>query len=118
MTSLVVFPDDMMPPPLFFRARLGSPPRPSGHWYATARPFAARDLRRQRVQLRLPEAPELTDPRIHRLQPRSIHRIESFLRLRPDPCKAALAQHLEVLRHGRLRDPELGPDRLDHFPRC
>src|SRR5262245_54640835 len=40
---------------------LSPPPSPSGHWCATPLPFAARDLRRQRVQLRLPEAPELTD---------------------------------------------------------
>src|SRR5262245_53103672 len=117
MTSLVVFPDDMLPPPFFFVRDLGPPPSPSGHRCATPLPFAARDLCRQRIQLRLPQAPELTDPRIHRLEPRSIHRIEMPLCLRPDPPKAALAQHLEVLRHCRLRDPELGPDRLDHLSR-
>src|SRR5262245_24544317 len=91
--------------PHSFVRDLGPLPGPSAHWYATPLPFAARELRRQRVELLLPEAPEPTDPRIHRLQPRSIHGIEASLRLRPDPCKAALAQHLEVLRHCRLCDP-------------
>src|SRR3954454_15105385 len=87
-------------------------PAPLGHWRVTTLAFAARDFRRQRIQLRLPEIAELTDPRIHRLEPRSIDRIEPSLRLRPNGREAALAQHLEVLRHGCLRDPEL---RSDHF---
>ncbi|MEY9704176.1 hypothetical protein ABIE71_006919 [Bradyrhizobium diazoefficiens] len=96
-------------------------PAPFGDGSVTTLPLAARDLGRQRVQLRLPEIPELTDPRIHRAKPRNVDRIEPPLRLRPNRREAALAQHLEVLRHGGLRDSELRPDRLDdlagrHFP--
>lgn len=103
---------------LLWRAiELGSPSSPSGQGCGAARPFAARDFRGQRVQLRLPEGPELADPRIHRLKPRGIHRIEPSLRLRLDAGEAALAEHLQVLRHRRLGDSELGPDRLHHFAR-
>src|SRR5215208_7021873 len=96
---------------------LSSLPGTFDHWGVSPRPFASRDLGRQRVELRFPETPELADPCIHRLKPRSIHRIKSSLRVRPDLCKAAFAQHLEMLRHGGLRDPELGSDRLYHFTR-
>src|ERR1700730_7699707 len=96
---------------------LSPPPGPSRHWCATPLPFTPRDLRRQRVQFRLPETPALTDPLVHRLKSRGIHRIEAPCRLGPNPCKAAPPQHLEVLRHCRLRDPELGPYRLHHFAR-
>src|SRR6185503_10265106 len=76
---------------------LSPPPSPSGRWCATPLPFASRYLRRQRVELRLPETSELIDPSVHRQKPSSIHRIESSLRVRPDLSKATLPQHLEVL---------------------
>src|SRR3954454_17517531 len=78
-------------------------PAPLVHGRVTTLAFAARDLRRQRIQLRLPEIAELTDPCIHRAKARDIDRIEPSLRLRANRREAALAQHLEVLRHGGLR---------------
>src|SRR5262249_44832412 len=97
--------------------KLSPLPSPSGHRCATPLPFAPRDLCRERVQLRLPKTPELADPGIHRLKSRNIHRIEPSLRLRPDPGEAALPQDLEVLRHRRLRNPELASYRRYHLPR-
>src|SRR5262245_8186318 len=76
--------------------------------------LAAGALGRQRVELRLPEIPEAADPGIDRLEPGGIHRIEPPLCFSADFCKAALAQHLEMLRHRSLCDAELGADRLDH----
>jgi len=78
--------------------QLSTPPGPSRHWCATPLPFAPRDLRRQRAQLRLPETPELTDPFVHRLKSRSIHRIESPLRLRPYPQSSAVLNSGRALR--------------------
>src|SRR3954469_18847396 len=80
-------------------------------------PLAARNFSRKRVELRLPETAELIDPSQHRPKPRRIHRIEPPLRLRPNLRKGILPQYLEVLRHRRLRDPELGTDCLHDFPR-
>ena len=87
-------------------------------WRVPPLAFPSRNFRRQCVHLRFPEISELPDPAVHRLQPRRIHRIESPLRVRPHPCKSAFAQHLEMLRHRRLRDPELflSPPRLRRTP--
>src|SRR6185295_15816023 len=79
--------------------------------------FAAGDFRRQRVQLRLPETTELPHPPQHRLKSRWINRIEPSLRVCPDLREVTLAQNLEVLRHRRLRDPELRAYCLHHFAR-
>src|SRR4051794_1334341 len=83
-------------------------PAPPVRWRVSTLTLAACALRCQRVQLWLPEGPEPADPCIHRAKACNVDRVESSLRLRPNRRKAALAQHLEVLRHGRLRDPELG----------
>src|SRR3954463_9776105 len=95
--------------------RLSSLPWTLGKRRVAPFALAACDLRRQRIELRLPEIPEPADPRVHRLEPAGIYRIEPSLRVRAHLCKAALAQHLEMLRHRRLGDAELGADRLHHF---
>src|SRR4051794_26067374 len=56
-------------------------------------PFAARNFRRERVQLRLPETAELSHPSQDRLKSRGINRIESSLRVRPDLREVTLAQN-------------------------
>ena len=73
--------------------------------------FATRDLSCQRVQARSPDAPEALEPYVDVLQRRRPQRVHALAPVRPDGREARLAQHPQMLRHGRLRNPELLLDR-------
>ena len=53
---------------------------------------------------------EWVEPRIDLVERRRVDRVEPSGAVRPDRREAAVAQHPEMLRDGRLRDPELGLD--------
>src|SRR5262245_19077956 len=67
------------------------------------RPLASRDLGGERLQLLLPEAAELREPGVGLAQWCGLDRIEPAWAVHSHPRKPGLAQHLEVLRHRRLR---------------
>ena len=72
--------------------------------------LAAGELGRERVEALLPEPAEVVEPVVDLLERRRVDRVEPARALGPDGREPAVAQDLEVLRDGRLRDPEL---RLD-----
>ncbi len=72
--------------------------------------FATREVGRERVESLLPEAAERVEPCVDVVERRRVDGVEPPGALGPDRREAALAQDLEVLRDGRLRDPELGLD--------
>src|SRR5438445_5809690 len=69
--------------------------------------LAAGELGCQGVQVRCPVAAEAIEPRVHVLQGLVLYSVETARPVRPNGSEAAIAQHLEVLRHGRLGDAEL-----------
>src|SRR5258705_3883355 len=79
---------------------------------------AAGNLGRQRVELMLPEPAELAHPRIDLAQRPGLDRIDAARSISAHIRKAALAQHLEVLRNRRLRDAELALDDRDDVARA
>src|SRR5262245_66500677 len=58
----------------------------------------------------LPEPAELTYPRVDLAQRGGLDRVHAARAIRAHIRKAALPQHLEMLRHCRLRNAELAPD--------
>src|SRR5882724_7386020 len=72
--------------------------------------LAAGNLGRQRVKLMLPEPAELAHPCIDLAQRPGFDRIDAARSIRAHIRKAALAQHLEMLRDRRLCDAELALD--------
>ena len=72
--------------------------------------LAAGELRRERVEALLPERAEVVEPVLDLAERRRVDGVEPPGALGPDRREPAVAQDLEVLRDGRLRDPEL---RLD-----
>src|SRR5882672_1843584 len=80
--------------------------------------LAAGNLGRQRFELMLPEPAELAHPRIDLAQRPGLDRIDAARSISAHIRKAALAQHLEVLRDRRLRDTELALDDGDDVARA
>ena len=72
--------------------------------------LAARQLGRERIEALLPEVAERVEPRVDLVERRGVDRVEPPGAIRPDRREAAVAQDPQVLRDGRLRDPELGLD--------
>ena len=81
-----------------------------GRGAEAAFPLAAGELGRERVEPLIPEPAELVEPVVELAERRRVDGVEPPRALGPDRREPAVAQNLEVLRHGRLRDPEL---RLD-----
>src|SRR5262245_39942984 len=88
-----------------------SPGMTSTHFCVVAsRPaaaLAARDLGGQGFEAVLPKSSELVEPRVDLLQRPGIDRVNPLRARHPHRREAAVAQHLQVLRHSRLRDAEL-----------
>ena len=80
--------------------------------------LAARELRRERVEALIPEAPEGFDPVVDLAERRGADRVQPARALGPDVRETAIAQDPKVLRHRRLRDPELRLDDRRDRPRC
>ena len=80
-------------------------PRPEA-----TRSFAPGEFGGERIHPLVPEPAEVVHPVVELAERRGIDRVEPARALRADGGEAALAQDLQVLRDGRLRDPEL---RLD-----
>src|SRR5579859_1349754 len=59
------------------------------------------------VQVRGPEAPEAAEPRVDLLQRPGVHRVQPPGPAGPHGGQPAVPEHPEVLRDGRLGDPEL-----------
>ncbi len=83
---------------------------------------AARHLGGQRLEPWFPHPAEAPQPRLELVQRRGLHRIEPPGTVGTHRREAAVAQHLQVLRHRRLGDAELALNHLDnaarrHFPR-
>src|SRR5690349_2620 len=74
---------------------------------ASALSFTSRDLGRQRVEPRCPEAAERIQPFVDISQRRPAHRVEPALTIGADRGESVVPQDLEVLRHRRLADREL-----------
>ena len=72
--------------------------------------LAARELGRERVEPLVPEPAEVVEPVVELVERRRVDGVQPARALRPDRREPAVAQDLEVLRDGRLRDPELGLD--------
>ena len=72
--------------------------------------LAARELGRERVEALVPEPAEVVEPVVELAERRGVDGVQPAGALGPDGREPALAQDLEVLRHGGLRDPELGLD--------
>ena len=64
----------------------------------------------ERIQVRGPEPAERRQPGIQLLQWRRSQPVETALRVHGGLHEAGLAQHAQVLRHGRLRHPQLTLD--------
>src|SRR6185503_795309 len=64
----------------------------------------------QRVQMWRPESAEAVEPRVDIAQRAAVHRVEPPLTGRSHRREAVVPQHLEVLGHRRLADPELALD--------
>src|SRR6185437_9710437 len=62
---------------------------------------------RQRLQVRCPEAPEVIEPRVDLTQRLGVHRVQAPGPARPHGRQAAVPEHPEMLRDGRLGDAEL-----------
>src|SRR5690606_22453174 len=101
------------------RARRARPAsaRPSSRSSLLPRALAAGDLGGERVEPDLPEAAEALDPLVDLLERGYIDGIDATRPFTAHVRKAALAQHLEVLRHRRLADAEFGLDHLDDLAR-
>src|SRR5690348_10780248 len=65
---------------------------------------------RQRLQVRCPEAPEVIEPRVDLTQRLGVHRVQAPGPARPHGRQAAVPEHPQVLRDGRLGDAELPLD--------
>ncbi len=72
--------------------------------------LAPGELGRERVEALAPEPAEVVEPVVQLVERRGVDRIEAACALGPDGREPAVAQDLQVLRHGRLRDAELGLD--------
>ena len=81
-----------------------------GGGWQPALALAAGELGRERVEPLVQEPAEVVEPVVELAERRCIDGVEPARALRPDRREPAVAQDLEVLRHGRLRDPELGLD--------
>ncbi len=74
--------------------------------------FAARDLGRQRIQMRSPVTPETLQPLVDLTQGCGVDAVQPTRALGPHVGEAVVAQHLQMLRNRRLADLELGADHL------
>src|SRR5262245_18692686 len=85
----------------------------------SALPFTPRDLGRERVQMRRPEATERIEPLIDVTQCTAVDRVQAVLPFGADCRKPVISQHFQMLRHRRLRDRELvlhdGADRPGRY---
>ena len=79
--------------------------------------LAAGELGRERVEPLVPEPAEGVEPVVELVERRRVDGVEPPRAVRPDRREAAVAQDLEVLRDGRLRDAELGLDDRGDRPR-
>ena len=70
-------------------------------------PLAAGKLCRQRVEALVPEPPERLEPGVELPEWSGVDRVQSARAVWPNGRKPAVTEDLEVLRHGRLRNPEL-----------
>src|SRR3954469_7978161 len=80
--------------------------------------LAASNLGRQRIELMLPEPAELAHPLVDLAQWPGLDRVDAARSVRAHIGKAAVAQHLEMLRDRRLRDTELALDDDDDIARA
>ena len=78
---------------------------------------AACQLGRERVEALVPEPAEVVEPLVDLSERRRVDRVEPAGAVGPDRREAAVAEDLEVLRDGRLRDAELGLDDRGDRPR-
>jgi hypothetical protein len=99
---------------------IGWPPSGGGGlgFPEAALPRAARKLGRERVEPLIQELAEMVEPGVELTERWCVDGIEPPRAHRPDGREPAVAQDLEVLRHGRLRDPELGLDDGGDRPRA
>ena len=72
--------------------------------------LAAGQLGREGVEPLIPEPAEMVEPAIQLVERCRVDGIEPPGSCRPDRGEPAVTQHLEMLRHGRLGDPEFGLD--------
>jgi hypothetical protein len=72
--------------------------------------LAASEFGRERVEALTPEPAEMVEPVVQLVERLGVDRVETAGALGPDGREPALAEDPQVLRHGRLRDPELGLD--------
>ena len=79
--------------------------------------LAAGELGLERVEALPPERAEVREPVVELTERRGVDGVEPAGTLGPDGREPAVPQDLEVLRHGRLRDPELGLDHRGDGPR-
>src|SRR5690606_3595611 len=77
--------------------------------------LAARHFGGERVELRLPEAAKSLHPFVHLFERRCVNGVESAWAFGAHIGKPALPQHLEMLRDGRLANPELRLNYIDDF---
>jgi hypothetical protein len=61
----------------------------------------------------LPKAAKLAEPSVHLSKRRSVHGINTARSINANSGKSGLAQNLQVLGHGCLRNAELPLDRYD-----
>src|SRR5688500_17312033 len=69
-------------------------------------PLTADHLGRQGIETTAPEHAELVEPRVDLLHRRGVDGVEAPRAVDSHGGKTAVAQHAQVLRHGRLRDSE------------
>ena len=86
-------------------------------WGAAALAPAPRHLGGQRLESRHPHPPEPAEPCVELAQRLAFHGVEASGAVGAHRGEAAVAQHLQVLRHRRLGDAELALDHLDDAAR-
>ncbi len=79
--------------------------------------FSARDLFGQRSEFWLPEMAERLQPPVNVFQASGVERINTPRTVDAHRCESVLSQYLEMLRYGRLRDPELFANEFNHLAR-
>jgi hypothetical protein len=77
--------------------------------------LSARNLGAQRIETLGPEAAEVFEPLIDRVQRLGVDRVNASSPIGPNRREPVLAQHPEVLGHGGLTDPELRADLVDEL---
>jgi hypothetical protein len=88
-----------------------------GGFTESAFPLPPGELGSERVEPLVPEPVEPVEPFLELAKGRRVDGIQPTRAVGMDRREPAIPQDLEVLRHGRLRDPELGPDNGRDGPR-